>query len=258
MRTLGRCLFLTWILGIFFYPSTIRADCVSPAGCTSIWHQIGTASEIVWACVEVEVILGERTCTPTSQDYNVYEAEEICGGDAGPGGARPPILPNGKDQNRDGQIDCWKYAVDTTKPYQLGVNDELGDAFGGLNTQRHCHTGIDIACNLGDPVYATHAGIISVMGDVGAQNGGNMVSVFADGVWYDHLHLSGFVVGIGEGSWVRAGDPIGFCGNSGCGGPYHLHVRIQGESPGTIYNCPTSSNNGFAFGNPETTFSSCP
>ncbi|MFA6410918.1 MAG: peptidoglycan DD-metalloendopeptidase family protein [Candidatus Buchananbacteria bacterium] len=91
------------------------------------------------------------------------------------------------------------------------------------------HTGLDIACGLGNPIYAANSGRITKA--QGGWNGGygNMIIVdHGKGVQTVYGHLSKIYVTVGE--TVDKGQLIGAMGSTGRStGPHlHLEVRIGG------------------------------
>jgi murein DD-endopeptidase MepM/ murein hydrolase activator NlpD len=57
----------------------------------------------------------------------------------------------------------------------------------------------------------------------------------ADRRWsYYYAHLAGYAPGLAEGQAVRAGDPIGFVGDTGNAGAgnTHLHFGVSRMAPG--------------------------
>jgi hypothetical protein len=90
------------------------------------------------------------------------------------------------------------------------------------------HTGIDIACAAGSPIYAAHDGTVSVAGWKGAY--GNTVEVQANSSLYtSYHHMSSISVRVGQ--VVSAGKILGHIGSTGQSTGPHLHfeVRVNGE-----------------------------
>ncbi|TAG70626.1 MAG: M23 family metallopeptidase [Oscillatoriales cyanobacterium] len=108
------------------------------------------------------------------------------------------------------------------------------------------HTGraqyaIDYGVNLGTPVYAMRSGTVKRVIDAYSDTGGgpekanqaNLVTIEHDGGYRSaYLHLQrGFsskvAGGIKEGNTVKAGQLIGYSGNSGWSTGPHLHVEVH-------------------------------
>ena len=92
----------------------------------------------------------------------------------------------------------------------------------------HWHEGTDIMAPLGREILAPEDGVMSGIGD--ATLGGHKCWIIgASGAGHYFAHLSGYAAGIVEGVSVRAGDVIGYVGDTGNadGGPPHLHYEIH-------------------------------
>lgn len=95
------------------------------------------------------------------------------------------------------------------------------------------HNGTDFAAADGTPIYAAADGVVSVAKS--HYSYGNYIQISHgtadDGNRYDTLyaHMSSFCVSVGQ--QVKAGDVIGYVGNtgqvSGSGGGYHLHLELR-------------------------------
>lgn len=98
----------------------------------------------------------------------------------------------------------------------------------------HPHAGNDVFCVWGSPLRATEDGTITKMGKAGL--GGERLWISADRAnpdgthyAYYYAHLSGYYPGLTVGSHVKAGDFVGFCGNTGNAAttPPHVHFEIH-------------------------------
>ncbi|MBC7228233.1 MAG: peptidoglycan DD-metalloendopeptidase family protein [Thermoflexales bacterium] len=86
------------------------------------------------------------------------------------------------------------------------------------------HIGLDLACRLGDPIYAADNGVVTIAG----WNGGYGILVeLAHGNGYTtrYAHLSELAVGCGQS--VYQGQIIGYCGSTGWSSGPHLHFEIR-------------------------------
>lgn len=98
------------------------------------------------------------------------------------------------------------------------------------------HLGIDLFAPGGTPLLATDDGVVSL----GTDGFGGNVAVLraADGALYYYAHLSEFPRGAGPGSQlsVRAGDVVGYVGNTGNarGGPTHSHFEVHVGPMGAV------------------------
>jgi murein DD-endopeptidase MepM/ murein hydrolase activator NlpD len=98
------------------------------------------------------------------------------------------------------------------------------------------HEGMDFACDIGTPVYATGDGTIA---SAKWHSGyGNVIEInHGYGYTTRYAHLSGF--NISAGDKVKRGDLIGYAGNTGKStGPHvHYEVRLRGvpQNPVNYY-----------------------
>lgn len=231
-------------------------------GTVTIWTQVCTT-----ACPGINPNCQSGCTGWSSTSYAVFSCRTAGGGGLPPTGtgggtpsAPPTPDPSPKDGNNDGVIDCWKGAVDSTPtppPNPPPGYRRLGSAYGGPNSGSHendCHTGLDIPCSLGDSVYASASGYVTFAGDAGMGNGGKKVYIYSPqrDLFYESLHLNVIFPGIYQGSYVHAGDLIGFCGNSGLpsGSVTHLHLRIANDDQPINAQCP--ENGPLNFLDPET------
>lgn len=104
-----------------------------------------------------------------------------------------------------------------------------GELLAPFSQQRegYSHAGIDIRAAEGTPVYAIADGIVTKAApdSKGVENGGgHMIFVdFGNGIEGRYMHLSGY--GVQAGDQVKAGQVIGFSGNTGDSSTPHLHFE---------------------------------
>ena len=104
----------------------------------------------------------------------------------------------------------------------------FGDDFGAPRALTAWHHGNDIFASLGAPVLAVTDGTLFLVG--WNEIGGNRLWLRdASGNEFYYAHLSAFSPLAFEGARVRAGDVIGFVGDTGdaAGTPPHLHFEIH-------------------------------
>lgn len=91
----------------------------------------------------------------------------------------------------------------------------------------HLHQGTDIFAEAGTPVRSPTDGVLTRSN--GGLGGLSAKVTQADGTYFYLAHLSSVPPEQVEGQQVKAGDVIGFVGNSGdaAGGPPHLHFEIH-------------------------------
>ena len=107
----------------------------------------------------------------------------------------------------------------------------FGDTFGAPRATTIWHHGQDIFAALGAPVLAVADGTLYSVG--WNRVGGNRLWLRdRDGNEFYYAHLAAFSPLAVDGGRVRAGDVVGFVGNTGDADttPYHLHFEIHPSS----------------------------
>lgn len=148
------------------------------------------------------------------------------------------IKANTLEQVSTLQIDEDALYIDTSElnlPYvqipgflvsPLQVPGELLAPFSQARTG-YSHAGIDIRAVEGTPVFAISDGVVTKAApdSKGVENGGgHMIFVdFGNGTEGRYMHLSGY--GVKAGDKVKAGQVIGFTGNTGDSSTPHLHFE---------------------------------
>ena len=102
------------------------------------------------------------------------------------------------------------------------------DTFGAKRADVTYHHGDDIFGSLGQPLVACTDGIVFSVG-FNKIGGNRLWIVDKAGNQFYYAHLSAFALNAVNGSHVKAGQVIGFMGNTGDaeGTPYHLHFEIH-------------------------------
>lgn len=136
--------------------------------------------------------------------------------------AHPPTLPESSGGSVDTPVSDGDWVVPCSYVYVSSpfnpnrVHPILGYA--------RPHNGIDLAANLGNPVYATRSGSVTVA-DYEGDGAGNYVFInHGDGFSSVYMHMDYYIVGVGE--YVSAGEVIGYVGTTGLSEGPHLHFGI--------------------------------
>ncbi|MEN3746991.1 M23 family metallopeptidase [Sphingomonas sp. HF-S3] len=111
------------------------------------------------------------------------------------------------------------------------ITDNWGDPRGDGT---RAHEGCDIMAAAGTPVLAAADGQVEKLF---FSEGGGGISLYVrspDRLWsYYYAHLQGYTPGLQEGKWVRAGEAIGYVGDTGNAGAgnFHLHFGVARMTP---------------------------
>ena len=89
------------------------------------------------------------------------------------------------------------------------------------------HEGVDIMGAKGLAIYATNDGVISRMSTGGVLGGNAIYLKIPNGTYFYYAHLDSFAPGIEPGVSVRAGQIIGYNGETGHAGSPHLHFEVH-------------------------------
>ena len=89
----------------------------------------------------------------------------------------------------------------------------------------HVHEGIDVACDVGTPVYATADGVVERAGRTGGGYGRMVIINHGYGYKTLYAHLSSDIK-VSRGDRVRRGDVIALSGRSGLVTGPHLHYEV--------------------------------
>lgn len=111
------------------------------------------------------------------------------------------------------------------------LTDDWGDP---RQDGRRLHHGTDILAPEGTPVIAAADGVIEKLFE-SVKGGTTLYERSMNGQWqYYYAHLSGYAPGVHEGQRVRAGQMIGYVGDTGDAPPgvYHLHFGLSFMRPG--------------------------
>lgn len=146
-------------------------------------------------------------------------------------GAPSPLTPSaGLGLPR--QIAPGVTAVPTSAGYVFpvvgGTSNDFSDDYGNPRADTGWHQGNDIFASAGTPLVAVADGTLSKVG-VNHLGGNRLWLTDNSGTAYYYAHLSAYSPAAVEGARVRAGDVIGFVGNTGDAitTPPHLHFEVH-------------------------------
>lgn len=113
-------------------------------------------------------------------------------------------------------------------------NYRMSAGYGQRGSWSRYHTGQDFAAPTGTPIYAAASGIV-LSPTSGSWAGINVVIQHIDGDATLYAHMSKRIVSPGEA--VKAGQLIGYVGNTGRSYGSHLHFEYYkaGTTPGDVY-----------------------
>ena len=148
-------------------------------------------------------------------------------------GDAPRLLPKGNAAKSQGPQPLYHvHPKLKAGPYVFPVYgpSSYTDTFGAArnDVSGDYHHGDDIFGQLGQPVVAVTNGIVFSVGY--EKVGGNRLWILdSQGNQFYYAHLSAYSTAISNGSHVKAGEVVGFMGNTGDaeGTPYHLHFEVH-------------------------------
>jgi len=112
-------------------------------------------------------------------------------------------------------------------PLQGAINQRYGPTSqtGFINDAYNFHNGIDIDANIGDPIKSAGDGVVKAIGNDGKYAYGKWVAIdHQNGLITLYGHFSGYAVSVGQK--VKAGQVIGYAGNTGFSTGPHLHFTV--------------------------------
>ena len=112
----------------------------------------------------------------------------------------------------------------------------IGAHFGEYGSWSRYHTGLDFRASYGTPIRAVKAGAVMYAGNSGDWAGNHVAIKHADGMTSMSSHMSSMAVSAGQ--TVRAGQVIGYVGQTGRAFGAHLHFELYpaGVKYGDVYN----------------------
>ena len=102
-------------------------------------------------------------------------------------------------------------------------NFYYGDGLGAPRPGGRSHAGLDLMGKRGEPIYAIDSGTVTRSGY--QSNGAMILDITGPRGMYFYGHFDKIVVGYGES--VKAGQLIGYMGDTGSPGAVHLHLEVR-------------------------------
>jgi murein DD-endopeptidase MepM/ murein hydrolase activator NlpD len=179
--------------------------------------QVGTATAAVQTAPPAET-----TTTTTTTDTNT-------GPDEGPSvGDSPSLRPQAGGKTKPEPLKVQPKLTAGRYVFPVFGQTSYIDTFGAHRADVTYHHGDDIFGSLGQPLVACTDGIVFSVG-FNKIGGNRLWIVDKAGNQFYYAHLSAFALNAVNGSHVKAGQVIGFMGNTGDaeGTPYHLHFEVH-------------------------------
>jgi murein DD-endopeptidase MepM/ murein hydrolase activator NlpD len=180
--------------------------------------QIGTAL----AAVQTAPPVTTTATTTTTTTETTGPSENPSAGDA------PNLRPKGGGKTKPQPLKVQPKLTAGRYVFPVYGPTSYIDTFGAHRADVTYHHGDDIFGTLGQPLVACTDGIVFSVG-FNKIGGNRLWIVDKAGNQFYYAHLSAFAVNAVNGSHVKAGQVIGFMGNTGDaeGTPYHLHFEIH-------------------------------
>jgi murein DD-endopeptidase MepM/ murein hydrolase activator NlpD len=180
--------------------------------------QIGTAT----AAVQTAPPATTTTTTTTTTDTNVGPEEGPSVGDS------PSLRPRGNGKAKPQPLKVQPKLTAGRYVFPVYGPTSYIDTFGAHRADVTYHHGDDIFGSLGQPLVACTDGIVFSVG-FNKIGGNRLWIVDKAGNQFYYAHLSAFAINAVNGAHVKAGQVIGFMGDTGDaeGTPYHLHFEIH-------------------------------
>lgn len=102
-------------------------------------------------------------------------------------------------------------------------NFYYGDGLGAARPGGRSHAGLDLMGSRGEPIYAIDSGTVTRSGY--QSNGAMILDITGSRGMYFYGHFDKILVGYGES--VKAGQLIGYMGDTGSPGAVHLHLEVR-------------------------------
>ena len=103
------------------------------------------------------------------------------------------------------------------------ANFSYGDGLGAARPGGRSHAGLDLMGSRGEPIYAIDSGTVTRSGY--QSNGAMILDITGSRGMYFYGHFDKILVGYGDS--VKAGQLIGYMGDTGSPGAVHLHLEVR-------------------------------
>ena len=233
-------------LGLLPAPAPVKAAVPSKASTVSPSVQTQTATPATPAAITIDTlpVRGQKSdAVKLVQQTLIGAGVEVKGGADGVFGVATTIaltkFQEVRGLNQTGALDINTAAalglipsleelgLPSLKVFPMQGRCNFSDTWGQARSGGRTHEGTDVIGAKGLALYAVVDGVIAKT-YVGAVNGGNAIRLTApDGTYFYYAHLDSFAPGIAVGVPVRAGQIIGFSGDSGNAGTPHLHFEVH-------------------------------
>jgi murein DD-endopeptidase MepM/ murein hydrolase activator NlpD len=162
------------------------------------------------------------TTSATTTTTETTTTENPTAGDA------PNLRPNGNGKTKPTPLKLHPKLTAGRYVFPVYGPTSYIDSFGAGRADVTYHHGDDIFGSLGQPLVACTDGIVFSVG--WNKIGGNRLWIVdSAGNQFYYAHLSAFSTAAVNGAHVKAGQVVGFMGNTGDaeGTPYHLHFEVH-------------------------------
>jgi len=185
----------------------------------------GSEIQIGYADVAVQTAPPAATTTTTTTTTETTPAGEGLNPSAGDS---PSLLPRSNGKQKSVPLTLQPKLTAAHYVFPVYGPTSYVDTFGAPRADVTYHHGDDIFGQLGQPLLACADGIVFSVG--WNKVGGNRLWIVdSQGNQFYYAHLSAFSNAAVNGAHVKAGQVVGFMGNTGDaeGTPYHLHFEIH-------------------------------
>ncbi len=174
----------------------------------------GVVAQYTWAALGSEVA-GEAAAAHAAYgtDFGPGVDKQRGGGNGGNGGGG-----NGGGNGGGGSATQGSRGLFCTVE-----NFSYGDGLGAPRPGGRVHEGLDLMGSRGEPIYAIDSG--EVTRAEWQSNGALVLDITGSSGMYFYGHFDEILVSYGE--WVKAGQLIGYMGDTGSPGAVHLHLEVR-------------------------------